>query len=216
MRLPFQAGSRANPWPSVAVRLSAVVSRFVCTPWYTRDAPLGASQASLEGIYVMNATSCRLNWILLAAFATAAAPGCKDQEKCDEALETARKSMQEEYLDMGAAREWREHAGKICGAGAELEALDKEIVAKEAELIKTAEENAKTEAANGQRALAAAVKLWKKFDRLDEKARDSKALTSYFAKAKKLTAQGLSDEYKQQVDSYNSKQYKARKKKLSE
>ncbi|MEN9581880.1 MAG: hypothetical protein RJA70_4889, partial [Pseudomonadota bacterium] len=45
---------------------------------------------------------------------------CQDQQKCNQALETARKSMQDDYLDMALARQWREHAGSTCGAGPEV------------------------------------------------------------------------------------------------
>jgi hypothetical protein len=79
--------------------------------------------------------------------------GCKDQQKCDDALKTSRQAMQDEFLDMALARQWREFAGKACGTGAELSALDKDIVDREVALSKTAEDKAKADEAAGKAAV---------------------------------------------------------------
>jgi hypothetical protein len=148
--------------------------------------------------------------LLVSAVATA---GCKNQEKCDEALSTARKAMQDEFLDMDLARQWRQHAGKICGQGGELEKLDKEILDREAALAQAVADAAKKAADDGQNAIKESTKLWKSFDKLDEKEQDKKALSKVKKKAAKLVI-GLTPEYAKQVEDNNKKQYKARLKKL--
>jgi hypothetical protein len=149
--------------------------------------------------------------LLLLALSTA--PGCKDKAKCDEALNTAKKAMQDEFLDMDLARQWRDHAGKICGQGPELEALDKEIIDREAALAKAVADAAQQAADDGKAALEKATKLWKKFDKLDEEKQDKKALNQAKKKANQLVV-GLTPEYGKQVDEFNEKQYKSRAKKL--
>lgn len=151
-------------------------------------------------------------WLLLFV-ATSAAAGCKNKEKCDEALTTARKAMQDEFLDMDLARQWRQHAGKICGQGPELETLDKEILDREAALAQAAADAAKKAADDGQKAIKEATKLWKSYDKLEEKEQDKKALDKVKKKAAKLVV-GLTPEYAKQVEDNNKKQYKARLKKL--
>lgn len=138
---------------------------------------------------------------------------CKDQGKCTEALETARKAMQDQYLDMALARQWRDHAGGICGAGPELEGLDKEILAKEAALVKAAEDKAKLEADNGKKAMEAAVKLYAAFDALEEEKRTEKALSKTRAKITKMV-KGLTGDYAKQVTKFNTAEFNKRKKLL--
>jgi len=152
---------------------------------------------------------------LLVAAAASASVGCKDQEKCDQALETARKAMKDEFLDMALARQWREHAGKECGVGTELDALDKEILEKEAALIKAVEDKAKAEAEAGQKALDKSATIWAKFDKLDDKEKDEAALKKTAKKADKL-AKGLAPDYAKQVKKYNKEQNKKRLKKLED
>lgn len=139
--------------------------------------------------------------------------GCKDSEKCTEALNTARQAMKDEYLDMALARQWRDHAGKICGQGAELQALDQEILDREAALAQAAAAAAKKAADDGAAALKNAQKVWKSWDKLDEDKQDKKSLAKTNTKAAKL-GNGLLPEYAKQVADYNKKQYKARAKKL--
>jgi hypothetical protein len=139
--------------------------------------------------------------------------GCKDQAKCDEALATARKSMQDEFLDMALARQWREHAGKLCGVGAQLTALDQEILAKEAAIAKAVEDKAKAEADAGKKALEDAQKVWKGFDKLEDKEKTEEALSKASKKADKLLT-GLAPDYAKQVQDYNKQQKSKRKKSL--
>lgn len=139
--------------------------------------------------------------------------GCKDQAKCDEALATSRKAMQDDFLDMALARQWRDRAGELCGAGSELDTLDKEILAKEAAIVKAAEDKAKAEAEAGQKAIEKAGEIWAKFDKLDDKKRDLAALKKHDQQAKKLT-KDLTPEYAKQVTDYNKQQFQKRKKAL--
>jgi hypothetical protein len=152
--------------------------------------------------------------LLLLVVSFSGAVGCKNQEKCNDAMSTARKAMQDEFLDMALARQWRDHAGKICGQGPELQTLDKEIVDREAALAKAVEDAAKKAADDGQAALKQAEKLWKSWDKLEEKEQDKAALVKVNKKARKLVL-GLTPDYAKQVETYNSKQYKARTKKLA-
>src|SRR5690606_24645685 len=63
--------------------------------------------------------SAAFRWATATVLAAGLLVGCKNQQKCDEALQTARQALQDDYLDFALARQWREHAGKICGAGSE-------------------------------------------------------------------------------------------------
>lgn len=141
------------------------------------------------------------------------AVGCKDQQKCNDALQTARQAMQEQYLDMALARQWREHAGKVCGVGPELQTLDKEILDREASIAKAAADKAKAEMEAGQKAIESAKELWKAFDELEKDAKDAKALKKTHSDAKKLMA-GLVLAYADQLKAFNDKQYEKRKAKL--
>lgn len=153
--------------------------------------------------------------VVLITIAASAATGCKDQAKCDDAFATARKAMQDEFLDMDLARQWRDHAGKICGSGTDLSGLDKEILDKEAAIAKAIADAAQKAADDGQAALKKAEKLWKGFDKLDEKEQDTKALKKIDKKAKTLV-NGLTPEYAKQVEDFNKKKYKALAKKLKD
>ncbi len=139
--------------------------------------------------------------------------GCKDQAKCDEALATARKAMQDEYLDMALARQWREHAAKICGAGDTLSTLDREIVEREAALAKAAEEAAKKAAEDGTKALEAAKALWKAWDELEDKKQTEKSLAKVKKKADRAV-DGLTEAYAQQVLDYNTSKFGKRQKRF--
>lgn len=154
-------------------------------------------------------------WSAVVLAGLASLTGCKDQEKCTDALQTARQAMQDEYLDMALARQWREHAGKICGVGPELETLDREIMERETALAKAAEEKAKAEADAGHRAIEEAKALWRGFDELEKADKDLKALKKTYSASKKLVV-GLVPAYAEQVTAYNEKQYERRKAKLEE
>lgn len=139
--------------------------------------------------------------------------GCKDQQKCKDALQTARQALQDEYLDIALARQWREHAGKVCGVGPDLDALDKDILGKEAAIAKAATDKATAEKAAGEKAIEESKSLWKSFDELEKEAKDLKALKKTYNQAKKLML-GLPVAYAEQVKAYNEKQYDKRKTKL--
>ncbi|HEX2731856.1 MAG TPA: hypothetical protein VHM70_09630 [Polyangiaceae bacterium] len=139
--------------------------------------------------------------------------GCKDKQKCTDALATARKATQDDFLDMALARQWRDYAGKICGAGPDLDALDKDIVAKEAAITKAAEDKAKADADAGTKAMDAAKKAWKAYDKLEDKEKTAEALTQTSKRANKVVI-GLTPDYANQVIEYNKKQKEQRKKAL--
>lgn len=151
--------------------------------------------------------------LMVMGLAAAGLLGCKDQAKCDEALATSRKAMQDEFLDMALARQWRDRAGEACGAGAELEALDREILAKEAAIVKAAEDKVKAEAEAGQKAMEKAGEIWGKYDALEDKKKDLDALKKHDKQAKKLT-KDLTPEYAKQVNDFNKQQFQTRKKAL--
>ncbi len=159
----------------------------------------------------MQAPSRYVSWTLVAVGLATTSVACKDQAQCDEALQTARKALQDDYLDFESARKWREHAGKICGAGPEIEALDKEIVSKEEAVAKAAKERAEKEAENGKKAMEVAGELWAKFGKLDDDKKTKKKLNSTRDKIKKMT-KGLTEEYAKQVNKFNNAQYKKHKK----
>jgi len=82
--------------------------------------------------------------VVSTGLAVAGTGGCKrkDKGKCDEALRVARDALGKE--NTASAREWREYAYKHCADTTTLQALDSEIVAKEAAIEKKkAEEAAK-------------------------------------------------------------------------
>jgi hypothetical protein len=145
----------------------------------------------------------------------------KDQAKCDEALATARKSMQDEFLDMALARQWRDHAGKACGAGLELQTLDKEILDKEAAIAKAAVDKANAEREAGQKAVEEVTKIWDKYDKLAKDEKDKKELEKQLKKhdrnAKKaIKAAKLTPEYGKQVLEYNQDKFDKREEKLED
>lgn len=160
--------------------------------------------------HVQRSSSVSLATVVLGLGLTA---GCKDQAKCNEALATARQAMQDDYLDMAAARQWRDHAGKICGAGTEIQTLDQEILAKEASIAKAAADKAAAEKAAGEKAIEDSKALWKSWDELEKDAKDLKALKKTYNQAKKLML-GLPIAYADQVKTYNETQYEKRKTKL--
>lgn len=67
-------------------------------------------------------------WSVVVASASCSLLGCsgKNQEKCDEAIQTTRKALQLENTQ--SARQWRERAYTYCEAGSSLQALDGELV----------------------------------------------------------------------------------------
>ncbi len=145
----------------------------------------------------------------------------KDQARCDEALATARKSMQDDFLDMSLARQWRDHAGKACGVGPELQTLDKEILDKEAALAKAVVDKANAEREAGQKAIDEITKVWDAYDKLakDEKDKDElkKQLKKHDKKAKQAIKDGkLTPDYGKQALEYAKDKYDTRKKKLDD
>ena len=147
--------------------------------------------------------------IALGVAALSLTAGCKDEGKCQEALAKSRQAMEDGYLDMALARQWREHAGKICGAGAAMTALDKEIIDREAELSKKAEQEATKAADAGKDAIKASIAVWNSYDKLGRREKNMKALKEANSRAKKLHSD-LEADYEKQVVDFNTKQYRSR------
>jgi hypothetical protein len=160
-----------------------------------------------------NRVSSQALFALGFGFTLCLTAACKDQQKCDDALKTSRQAMQDEFLDMELARKWRDFAGKVCGNGPELTALDKEIVDREAALIKAAADKAKAEEDAGRAAIDSAAKLWKQFDQLEEKERTEAALKKTKSKTNKLIV-GLAPSYAEQLQKYNEAALKKREDRL--
>ena len=89
-------------------------------------------------------------------------------------------------------------------------ALDKEIVDKEAEIRKRADDTVKAAGLAAQQRMNTATAVWKGFDALEEKERTIERLEPYREKASRMS-QGLSPEYAQQIDVYNAREYTKRK-----
>lgn len=81
---------------------------------------------------------CRQPLFLAAlwALAVCSTPGCKrkDAKACENAMSVTRQALAAE--DFALAKQWRDHAYKNCDDGVALQALDKEIVDKQAEVEK--------------------------------------------------------------------------------
>ena len=138
----------------------------------------------------------------------ALAVSCVDKEKCEQAVSVTRDALAKEQTDI--ARQWRDRAWKLCDDQAGTQALDKEIVAKEAEIQKRAEDAVKAAGLAAQQRMNTATAVWKGFDALEEKQRTVERLEPYREKASRMSS-GLSTEYAQQIDAYNASEYTKRK-----
>jgi len=160
----------------------------------------------------MSTTYVRARYGVLrgAAIASALAltVGCVDKAKCEEAVSVTRDALAKEQTDL--ARQWRDRAWKMCDDKAGTAALDKEIVDKEAEIAKRADDAAKAAGLAAQQRMNTATAVWKGFDALDEKDRTLERLEPYREKASRM-GQGLPPEYVQQIDVYNAREYAKRK-----
>lgn len=134
--------------------------------------------------------------------------GCVDKEKCEQAVSVTRDALAKEQTDL--ARQWRDRAWKMCNDQSATQALDKEIVDKEAELRKRADDAAKQAGLAAQQRMNTATAVWKGFDALEEKDRTLERLEPYREKASRMSA-GLAPEYTTQIDAYNAREYAKRK-----
>jgi hypothetical protein len=134
--------------------------------------------------------------------------GCVDKQKCEEAVSVTRDALAKEQTDL--ARQWRDRAWKMCNDQAATQALDKEIVDKEAQIQQRAADTAKQAGLAAQQRMNTATAVWKGFDALDEKDRTVDRLAAYQEKASRMSA-GLPPEYAQQIDTYNAGEYVKRK-----
>jgi hypothetical protein len=139
------------------------------------------------------------------------ASACEDSAACDEAVRVTRDAISKGQT--ASARQWREHAWKVCRDTAALGPLDQEIVAKEAELKKQVEDAAKKVADAAKSRMNAAQRVWAQFDELDEKKQTLDRLEQYEEKAETMS-DGLPDEYKKQLDQYNAGELARRKKRV--
>ena len=134
--------------------------------------------------------------------------GCVDKEKCDEALRVTREALSKEQPDI--ARQWRDRAWKICNDSAITSPLDKEILDKETELKKRAEDLQKQVADAAKKRINTAQAVWLGFDKLEEKDRTLERLTAHQHKASRM-ARGLPPEYQKQIEDYNAREFGKRK-----
>jgi hypothetical protein len=149
---------------------------------------------------------------ILCASALALVVGCVDREKCEQAVSVTRDSLAKEQTDL--ARQWRDRAWKMCNDPAGTQALDKEIVDKEAEIQKRADDAAKQAGLAAQQRMNTATAVWKGFDALEEKDRTLERLEPFREKASRMSS-GLPPEYAQQINAYNAGEY-AKRKQLAE
>jgi hypothetical protein len=152
--------------------------------------------------------SCGVLRGVAVATAVVLTVGCVDKEKCEQAVSVTRDALAKEQTDL--ARQWRDRAWKMCDDQAGTQALDKEIVAKEAEIAKRAEDAAKAAGLAAQQRMNTATAVWKGFDALEQKERTLERLEPYREKASRMS-QGLAPEYVQQIDVYNAREYAKRK-----
>jgi hypothetical protein len=155
----------------------------------------------------------RSRTLFVVGVLTLSASACKDQEKCDEAIRVTREAINKEQTDV--ARQWRDRAWKMCDDPATVANLDKEILAKEEEVKKRAEDEAKKVADAAQARMEKAGKVWKKFDKLEDDDKTLSRLDKHRETAERMT-KGLPDDYKKQIEKFNDKQYKRRKDRLED
>ena len=136
-----------------------------------------------------------------------AACDTKDPAKCDAALATARQAIASEQSDV--ARQWREYAWKICGDPTKTAPLDQEIVAKEAEVVKRAEDAKSALVRSAQMRMDQATSFWRKFDALAADKRTKDQLETARATAARTT-EGLPADLAKQIEDYNAHEYEKR------
>jgi hypothetical protein len=151
------------------------------------------------------------SWALLSAIALGLLGGCKDKQKCDEAVQTTRQAIGVENMPL--ARQWREFTWKVCADTALQSTIDQEILNKEKELRTRVEDAAKKAREDAEAKLKEAGDAWHDFDRLEEKERTESKLKETNTKAKRL-ARGLQEPYATQIQDYNTKQFQKRMKRL--
>ena len=188
--------------------IASLPARGVYQPRWARVARAVLS-TTIYGWNDRRMKSTKLGSWVCGGFVALALVGCKDQAKCDDALKTARQAMQDQFLDMELARKWRDFAGKVCGVGPELTALDKEIVDREAALTKAADDKAKADEAAGRQAIDAAGQAFADFDKLEEKERTLPELKKAKSRARKLLL-NLAPAYVDQVQKYIDQQFDKR------
>lgn len=130
-----------------------------------------------------------------------------DQARCDQSVATVRQAIT--LGDFASARSWRDYTWKVCDERGIIATLDKEIV--DGETAQVAAQAASKQAARelAQSRINAAQSAWRQFDaeRPAERTRDKLEATRQSAKA---LAQGLTPDYAQKLDAYNSAQYEQR------
>jgi hypothetical protein len=149
--------------------------------------------------------------VVLCSPVLAGASGCEDTEACNEAIRITRDALTKEHT--ASARQWRDHAWKVCSDQGLLAPLDQEIVAKEAEVKKRAEDEAQRLADAAKQRMKTAQRVWAGFDKLEEPKRTAERLETHREKAETMT-EGLPEEYRKQIEAYNTKEYARRQKNL--
>jgi hypothetical protein len=130
-----------------------------------------------------------------------------DRARCDQSVATVRQAIT--LGDFESARSWRDYTWKVCDERGIVATLDKEIVDGETALVaaQTSARQAAQELAQSR--INAAQAAWRQFDaqRPAERTRAELDATRQSAKA---LMQGLTPDYEQKLDAYNSVQYEQR------
>jgi hypothetical protein len=154
---------------------------------------------------------CPVLTILVAA-STLSSAGCTNKEQCDEGVRVTRDALTKEQTEL--ARQWREYTWKVCQDAQLVSQLDREILDKETEIRKRAEDEAKKIGEAAQQRMTQAGKVWVAFDELDEKRQTRDRLLQYKDKAAKM-GQGLPEEYVKQIEDYNEREFERRDTRLA-
>jgi hypothetical protein len=134
-----------------------------------------------------------------------------DQARCDQSAATVRQAIS--LGDFESARSWRDYTWKVCDERGIVAKLDKEIV--DGETALAAAQTAAKQAARtlAQTRINAAQADWRQFDAKSSAERTRNALEETRQSTKALS-QGLTPDYAQKLDAYNSEQYAQRVKAL--
>jgi hypothetical protein len=142
--------------------------------------------------------------------------GCKDKKKCEEAEATTKQALNVE--DTALARQWRERTWKMCGDKGKVDALGKEILAKEEEIANRAQAAAQAARDLAQSKVEELKRLWVGIDKLDmfkatgkkfEKDKLEAEIKNAYAEGKRML-NGVDEAYAKDLLKFHSKLYKRR------
>lgn len=144
------------------------------------------------------------------------ASGCKDKAKCDEAEQTTKQALGVD--DTALARQWRERTWKMCGDKGKVDALGKEILAKEEEIANRAVAAAQKARQEAEAKVDELKRLWVGVDKLDmfkatgkkfEKDKLEAEIKNAYAEGKRML-KGIDEVYGKELLKFHTKLYKRR------